>query len=121
MPWYTTRLQSDGSPLNANRLGKASDDAGYHIGCYGTRVYARSKRHAEALARVRGMNEVLCLKSRAPSYPRASGRGTVARLASMRFTIIAARTKKPSGITTKTITAAAVFIYLSLQEVPTYL
>jgi hypothetical protein len=31
---------------------------------------------------------------------------------------MAARIKKPSGITTKTITAAAVFIYHSLQEVP---
>jgi hypothetical protein len=36
----------------------------------------------------------------------------------MRFTIIAARTKKPSGITTKTITAAAVFIYLSFKRFP---
>jgi hypothetical protein len=29
-----------------------------------------------------------------------------------------ASTKKPSGITTNTIIEAAVFIYLSLQEVP---
>jgi len=32
------------------------------------------------------------------------------RLASMRFTMMAARKKKPNGITTKTITEAAVFI-----------
>jgi len=33
----------------------------------------------------------------------------------MRFTMMAARKKKPNGITTKTITVAAVFIYSSLN------
>ena len=73
MPWYTTLYNADSSPIDAQRLLKASDgNTGYHIGRYGNRVYARSKRHAEVLARERGINEAVWLKSHAPNYPRAS-------------------------------------------------
>jgi hypothetical protein len=74
MPWYTTLYNADNSPIDAVRLRKDSDgNSGYHIGRYGTRVYARNKRHAEELARERGMNEAVWLKSRAPNYLRKPG------------------------------------------------
>lgn len=73
MPWYTTLYNADSSPMDAQRLRKgAEEDVGYHIGRYGNRIHARSKRDAEKLARERGMNEAVWLKSHAPKYPRAS-------------------------------------------------
>jgi hypothetical protein len=73
MPWYTTLYNADSSPLDAERLRKSSHgNGGYHTGRYATRVYARSKWHAEELTRERGLNEVVWIKSRAPNYPRAS-------------------------------------------------
>ena len=73
MPWYTTLYNADSSPVDAERLRKDADEnTGYHIGRYGNRIYARSKRHAEKRARERGMNEAVWLKSHAPNFPRAS-------------------------------------------------
>src|SRR5437016_1227226 len=73
MPWYPTLYNADSSPVDAERLLKDADEnTGYHIGRYGNRIYARSKRHAEKCARERGMNEAIWLESQAPNFPRAS-------------------------------------------------